>query len=171
MVRVSIAATLPDMKTHPNDLRLAPASSALRRGRVSLPGQIYLITTRTKHGEPVFADFCNARLTIRVLQTYAPAAATLAYVLMPDHLHWLIQLHNRLGLSQVVAAVKASSAYLINQRGVRRGAMWLSGFHDHAVRREEDLASIARYLVLNPVRSGLVKSWRDYPHWDAIWLP
>jgi hypothetical protein len=35
---------------------------------------------------------------------------------------------------------------------------------------EEDLAQIARYVVLNPVRAGLVRRVGDYPHWDAAWL-
>jgi len=29
---------------------------------------------------------------------------------------------------------------------------------------------VARYIVANPLRAGLVESVRDYPHWDAIWL-
>lgn len=49
--------------------------------------------------------------------------------------------------------------------------IWQAGFHDHAVRREEDLAGIARYIVANPLRAGLVDAIGDYPLWDALWLP
>ena len=35
---------------------------------------------------------------------------------------------------------------------------------------DEDLVAVARYIVANPVRAGLVKNVRDYPHWDAVWL-
>jgi hypothetical protein len=38
------------------------------------------------------------------------------------------------------------------------------------IRREEDLVSIARYIVANPLRAGIVKSVREYPHWDAVWF-
>ncbi len=48
--------------------------------------------------------------------------------------------------------------------------MWQKGFHDHAIREEEDLRAVARYVVANPVRAGLVQSVRDYPHWDARWV-
>jgi hypothetical protein len=29
---------------------------------------------------------------------------------------------------------------------------------------------LARYVVANPVRAGLVQRVGQYPHWDAIWL-
>ena len=67
-------------------------------------------------------------------------------------------------LSVVVRAVKAVTAKKLG------GALWQCGFHDHALRREEDLLGVARYVVANPVRAGLVARVGDYPHWDAIWL-
>ena len=39
-----------------------------------------------------------------------------------------------------------------------------------AVRREEDLKMIARYIVTNPIRAGLVQKVGDYPLWDATWI-
>ncbi|MFV3290267.1 transposase, partial [Pseudomonas sp. NY11955] len=29
---------------------------------------------------------------------------------------------------------------------------------------------VARYIVANPIRAGLVSRVGDYPHWDAVWL-
>jgi hypothetical protein len=49
-------------------------------------------------------------------------------------------------------------------------AVWQSGFHDRALRQEEELQTIARYIVANPLRAGLVKRVGDYAHWDAMWL-
>ena len=49
----------------------------------------------------------------------------------------------------VVRAVKAVTAKKLG------GALWLRGFHDHALRREEDLLGVARYVVANPVRADL----------------
>ena len=48
--------------------------------------------------------------------------------------------------------------------------LWQTGFHDHALRREEDLAATARYLIANPLRAGLVQRVGDYPFWDAVWV-
>ncbi|WP_017926888.1 transposase [Thioalkalivibrio sp. HL-Eb18] len=143
-----------------------PHAQALRRGRYSEPGRIYLITAVTRDRTPVFRDFAAARALVATLR-HAQAlghADTLAYVVMPDHLHWLMTLGDSISLSPVVRSVKAVTARRLGR------ALWQPGFHDHAVRREEDLASLARYIAANPLRAGLVRNLGDYPHWDAIWL-
>ncbi|GBH14379.1 REP element-mobilizing transposase RayT [Pseudomonas syringae pv. actinidiae] len=38
------------------------------------------------------------------------------------------------------------------------------------MRNEQDMAGLARYIVANPLRAGLVKKLGDYPLWDAIWV-
>jgi putative transposase len=37
------------------------------------------------------------------------------------------------------------------------------------MRREEHLESMARYVIENPVRAGLVSRIADYPFWNADW--
>jgi REP element-mobilizing transposase RayT len=69
-----------------------------------------------------------------------------------------------------VNAVKSYSARRVNTVIGRGGRVWQRGFHDHAVRKDESLEDIARYVVLNPVRAGLVGSVGAYPLWDAIWV-
>lgn len=58
----------------------------------------------------------------------------------------------------------------INQACGTQGALWQSGYHDRAARAEEDLIQIARYIIGNPLRAGLVEHVGDYPLWDAAWL-
>lgn len=145
---------------------VSPHGRDLRKGRVSLPGQVYHITTVTHDRQPIFAELRAARLLVQALRQAEnrDGATTLAFVVMPDHLHWLMQLGDGKSLSRVVGAVKAVSAHAIGRR------IWQGGFHDHAVRQEEDLAALARYIVANPLRAGLVERVGDYPHWDAVWL-
>lgn len=142
-------------------------SHLLRKGRFSEPGRPYLVTTVTRGREPVFADWSLGRLVVRELR--ASPVETLAWVLMPDHLHWLLVL-GEADLSEVVGAMKSRSAIAVNLARGREGALWQKGYHDHAVRREEDLRALARYVVANPVRAGLVERVGDYPLWDAVWL-
>jgi REP element-mobilizing transposase RayT len=66
--------------------------------------------------------------------------------------------------------IKGRSAISINRALGSHGQLWQKSFHDHALRKEEDLLAIARYIVANPLRAGLVKKIGDYPLWDAIWL-
>ena len=142
-------------------------AAKLRKGRVSIPGQVYLVTTVTKRRRPLFLSFERARMLVGVLRECEQnqLAHTLAFVVMPDHLHWLMCLEEKRTLSSVVGAVKSISA-----RRFGGGRRWQPGFHDHALRKEEDLVSLARYVVANPLRAGLVSRLGDYPHWDAIWL-
>lgn len=143
-----------------------PHGKNLRTGRFSQTNQVYLITTVTQNRHSIFADFYAARSLVAILRQEhtMQRAQTLAYVIMPDHLHWLMQLGNAAKLPTVVGAVKSLSAHRL------KTAVWQAGYHDHALRREEDLQATARYIVANPLRAGLVAKIGDYPHWDALWL-
>jgi REP element-mobilizing transposase RayT len=91
---------------------------------------------------------------------------------MPDHFHGLLRLNNSPpdDLSQVMKFVKGQSGRMINKHLDRSGKLWQTGFHDHALRNEEDRLHIARYIVANPLRAGLVGCLADWPHWDSVWL-
>lgn len=141
------------------------SSHRLRKGRYSESGQIYLVTTATHERTAVFSHLTEARLLIHTMREDARHGShtTLAFVVMPDHLHWLLQLHKG-SLSTLVGRVKSISARRLG------GRIWQNGFHDRALRHEEDLLALARYVVANPLRAGLVERIGDYPHWDSIWL-
>ena len=87
----------------------------------------------------------------------------------PDHLHWLVELRDH-PLAVLLRRVKGRSARALNARLGRQGPVWQAGYHDRALRQEEDLQCIARYVVANPLRAGLVRRIGDYPLWDAIWV-
>jgi putative transposase len=146
-----------------------PHSKNLREGRYSEPGRIYLTTFVTVSREALFTDLLTARLVITSLKN-SKGAETLCFVVMPDHVHWLLQLRPHGKLSSAIRGVKSSSARRINRYLGRSGSIWQDGYHDHALRREENIREVARYIVANPLRAGLVKSVRQYPHWDAKWL-
>lgn len=153
------------MTTHPHGRNL-------RIGRVSEIGRGYLVTTVTQERLPLFADLCLARLAIRELRACDEAGlcSTLAFVLMPDHLHWLLQLTGA-ALPDLLRRFKSLSGGAINRsRDTPGRAVWQGGFHDQGMRDGVDLQHVARYIVANPVRAGLVNSVRQYPHWDVVWL-
>ena len=139
---------------------------ALRIGRHSVPGQIYLITSATAGRRPVFLDFGCARRLIGHMRWLAGEAwvDSLAWVVMPDHVHWLVALGERGDLSSLVRLLKGRTARDVG------GVVWQRAFHDRALRRDEDVVAAARYVVANPLRAGLVARLGDYPHWDAKWL-
>ena len=87
-----------------------PHGRNLRTGRVSEPGRIYLITCVTDQRRPVFSDWRCGRLLVHVLMKEMRHAETLAYVIMPDHLHWLMQLKEDVMLDKVMRGVKCISS-------------------------------------------------------------
>jgi REP element-mobilizing transposase RayT len=88
---------------------------------------------------------------------------------MPDHFHWLVEL-KKCTLPTLMRGTKSRSARMINAHLGCSGRLWQKNFHDRAIRREEDLLAVARYVIANPVRAGLVRYARDYPLWDAKWV-
>ncbi|WP_153774823.1 transposase [Pseudomonas sp. MNR3A] len=146
-------------------------SHRLRRGRCSEPGRCYLLTAVTHERQPLFHDLRSARLLVKQLRLsdQENASRTLAWVLMPDHLHWLIELRG-VTLGSLMRRFKSRSAITLRKSGVRHVPIWQPGYHDAALRKEEDVLQAARYIIANPLRAGLVSSVREYPHWDAVWL-
>jgi len=143
----------------------------LRVGRYSEPGRVYLVTTVTANRSPVFSNWRTARECARTIHQFAGDAAikTHCWVIMPDHVHWLVTLQEGT-LGGIMRRFKAVTARRINRVVGTQGTVWQRGYHDHAVRHDEDLRSLARYVVGNPVRAGLCERVLDYPFWDAIWL-
>ena len=144
------------------------AGHRLRKCRVSIPGNAYLITFVTKDRAPLFLDsrrafdFCRACVDRRSWTD----AELLAWVLMPDHWHGLIRLGDNEPLSRVVQRLKAGAAKAIDAPA----PVWQAGFHDRAIRGERAMVAAARYLVANPLRAGLVEDIGAWPWWDAVWL-
>ena len=149
-----------------------PGHTAVRLGRTSLPQQAYHITVVTRRRQRYFEPFaaaCTAARSFTDARSLGDATL-LAWVLMPDHAHWLLQLGDRDSLQVVVGRMKARSARAVNRLRGEKRPVWSSAWHDHAVRNDESLRDVARYIVANPLRAGLVKSVCDYPFWDAAWL-
>ncbi len=147
-------------------------SASLRRGRYSSPNQIYSLTVVTHQRQRLFNDFTAARLLINALKQsdLGKASITLAFVVMPDHFHWLVQLNNTVTLSQLVKAVKQQTTYQLHQRNIAQGRIWQASFYDHALRAEEDIVAVCRYIVANPLRANITNTVKSYPHWDCIYL-
>ncbi|MDD5296781.1 MAG: transposase [Rhodocyclaceae bacterium] len=137
----------------------------LRKGRYSDCGMAYHITSVTRNRYPHFQDWQIGRIVVRQLMRLARegVADTLCFVVMPDHVHWLMVLRQG-SLAETVRRLKARASREFGQ------PLWQPNYHDHALRGDEDLRVLARYIVANPLRAGLVEHLGDYPLWDAIWL-
>ena len=162
----------PPDSGNPRFIVMNPGYSALRKGRHSRAGQIYLVTFTTARRQCHFAEWRVASDAARWLSAPAnwPNANLLAWVLMPDHWHGLIELRGDSCLSTSVGDCKGRTARALRISHPWLGPIWCPGFHDRAMRRSDELKAAARYLLNNPVRAGLVQRIGEYPFWDAIWL-
>ena len=135
-------------------------------GVYPLANHAYLVTSATIGRQCFFDDFHAGCAAARCFEESALLgdARMLAWVLMPDYTHWLVQLGKKDPLSLVVNRIKSASARFANRVLARKGAFWEPGYHDHGLRREEDLRGVARYnMIANPLRAGLVQRVGDYP--------
>ncbi len=147
-------------------------TKATRAGRCSIPGQVYHIVSVTYERRPLFDSLTYGRIVVRALVDASSTnkARTVAFVVMPDHLHWLMQLGSSCELSEVVRWMKSRSSLALNRYRNSSDPVWQRGYFDHAVRREECLVVLSRYIVANPLRAGLVDTIGDYPLWDSMWM-
>ncbi len=146
------------------------ASHRLRRGRSSAAGHVYHVRFSVLPGSSPLHELATARHVVHGLMATQRQARTLCFVVMPDHVHWLLCLEGGIDLSAVVQKARSLATRRIRREPGREHFAWQPGFFDRAIRRDEDLATVARYIVANPLRAGLVKNAGEYPHWDAIWL-
>jgi putative transposase len=153
-------------------LERASVHRALRKGRVSMPGHVYLLTTTTLFRRTIFNDFEAARAVASVHQMkwVWRDSQCLAWVLMPDHWHGLIMLGENDQLHTLMGRFKMASSKNVNDKHKTNGWLWARGYHDHALRSDEAFRDAGRYLVANPLRAKLVDHVGMYPYWDAIWL-
>jgi putative transposase len=87
----------------------------------------------------------------------------LAYCIMPDHIHLLL-CNAGSTLGKITNAFKGRVSRRVRQKQPDL-EVWQPGYWDHIVRKEEGLYTVMKYVLLNPVRAGLVNFW-----WDYEWL-
>ncbi|MHB8763756.1 MAG: REP-associated tyrosine transposase [Deferrisomatales bacterium] len=150
-----------------------PHQRALRLGRVSVPGAWYSITScieGRRHllvGDPSrpLETGEGARVVRDALEWLAANGRWVchAHCIMPDHVHAVVELADDWTLPAVMKAFGNFTARGVNGALGRTGRLWQKGFYDHALRREESLEAVARYVLDNPVRKGWVEKSEDWP--------
>jgi|MudIll2142460700_1097286.scaffolds.fasta_scaffold02222_6 REP element-mobilizing transposase RayT len=89
------------------------------------------------------------------------------YCFMPDHQHLIVS-----GTAldsdawKVIVTYKQRTGYWLSRNAPH--VRWQKDFYDHIIRKDGDLGVQVRYILDNPVRKGIVSSWRDYPYKGAI---
>ena len=152
--------------------RPAQGHAGLRLGRRSIAGHVYLVTFVTRDRRPLFSDPVIAHDMARAItdKRLWYRSRLMAWVLMPDHWHGMIELGALDSLPTLVQRLKSNSARIVRLRHPDTGQVWEKGFHDRALRDASGVLATARYVVANPLRAGLACRVGEYAWWDAVWL-
>ena len=125
----------------------------------------YFVTFCTPSRDRTFTDAAIVSRTLEQIRRTArdEAFAILAYCVMPDHVHLLVEaLASTSDLRRFVKLAKQRSGAAHARVTSRR--LWQEGYHERVLRADDDAHEIARYIVANPVRASLVANPADYPH-------
>lgn len=87
-----------------------------------------------------------------------------AYVIMPDHFHWIMQLpEENPNFSEPMHSIKRNLTWEFKKElGVNQFQLWQRGFWDHVIRDDEDLKQHFDYIHWNPVKHGYVNDPIDW---------
>lgn len=91
----------------------------------------------------------------------------LAWVVMPNHVHVVVETLQGWQLGGIVKSWKAFSAAGINRLLGRRGTLWQPDYFDRRIRGDHHLAAAVRYVEDNPVTAGLVARPEEWPYSSA----
>jgi putative transposase len=131
----------------------------------------YSLTFCTHARRELFVDGdVVADALAQILQSAAHNAFTvIAYCFMPDHLHLLVE--GQSDDSDLIAFAKdLKQRVAYHYLRAHEGPVWQPGYYERVVRDDEATLTVARYILANPVRAGLVDEPRDYRFsGSAIW--
>jgi REP element-mobilizing transposase RayT len=93
----------------------------------------------------------------------------LAWCLMPNHVHVVIEIIDGHSLTDIVHSWKSFTARRANQQLGCSGSFWHPDYFDRYMRNEEHLARTVDYVELNPVKAGLVKAAEEW-QWSSAYF-
>jgi putative transposase len=90
----------------------------------------------------------------------------LAWVIMPNHVHILID--PNVTLARITQSLKNFSARKSNEILGHTGQFWQRESYDHWARNSDEAARITDYIESNPVSAGFVNRPEDW-RWSSKW--
>ena len=130
-----------------------------------MPGARYFVTVCALRPSDALIRPETAQAIQRSLESVCAGGdgSLLCATIMPDHVHLLLKLGERLGIGQVAGKFKS-----LNRGDLAiAGAAWQRDFFEHRLRPNESADSYARYIFMNPYRGGLIERRAQWPWW---WL-
>lgn len=135
--------------------------------RLEFAGALYHVTSRGNRREDIFGDDDDRKQFLLVLQEVCNRHNWIchAYCLMSNHYHLLMETPDG-NLSRGMRQLNGVYTQYFNRRHGRVGHVFQGRYKGILVDKNSYLLELARYIVLNPVRAGLVRSAKEWP-WSS----
>jgi len=135
-----------------------------RLPRYSLPGVPQHVIQRGNNRQPIFADEGDYVAYLNWLKQAADqhGLAIHAYVLMTNHVHLLVTPEREESIGKALQSIGRRYVQYFNHTHGRTGTLWEGRYRATVVQAEDYLLTCSRYIELNPVRAGMVKSPAHY---------
>jgi putative transposase len=135
--------------------------------RIEFPEALYHVTSRGDRREEIYGDDVDREAWLAVLAQVCERFnwRVYAYCLMSNHYHLLVQTMDG-NLSAGMRQLNGVFTQAVNRRHARVGHVFQGRFKAILVDGESYLLELARYVVLNPVRAGMVSDAGQWP-WSS----
>ena len=135
-----------------------------RTTRAVMDGGTYHVLTWGNNHQIIFHHEGDFRRYLQLLSLYLPEHQVNLYhfVLMPNHVHLILEVARAEALSKLMSGVNLSYSLFYRKRYRYSGHLWRGRFKSRVIDREIDLLECGRFVELNPIRAGLVHSLSDY---------
>lgn len=152
-VTFRLAGTLPD------NLRLKNTKSTKTKF-----ADIDSILDSADYGMQYLKDYRIADIVKKNLHKFDSLEFKLiCYTIMSNHVHLIFDLlENNRGISKIMQSIKGVSALESNKVLERTGQFWQDESYDRLIRNEKEFTAVLRYVMMNPVKAGLVDDWKDW---------
>ncbi|MEK6756178.1 MAG: transposase [Bacteroidota bacterium] len=142
----------------------------MRPKHFTVEDAFYFITTHCSRGSTPFTAKGASETFLKSLKDKQQEIdfGLLAYVLMPNHYHLLLQLPAKISISKLMNHINGASSRMVNA-GLPKPLkhLWQGGFHDVVVESARNFAIKINYIHDNPVRWNLVTNAVDYAYSSA----
>ena len=132
-------------------------------------GYRYFLTICTQQRARVFTARQAVDVVLaQLLQSSSDECmAVIAYCFMPDHLHLLVEGTNPAStLTEFVRVFKQRSSF--QWKRMFGSQLWQRSYFERVLRNHESSIDVARYVLANPLRAGMVDSVEDYPFLGSL---
>ncbi|MBW2599371.1 MAG: transposase [Deltaproteobacteria bacterium] len=136
--------------------------------RIEVEGGLYHVTSRGNARQDIYFDREDYQIFLQVLSDVVDRYGWIihAYCLMTNHYHLLVETPQA-NLSAGMRQLNGVFTQKINLRYQRSGHLFQGRYKAFLVEKESYLLELSRYIVLNPVRAGLVSSPDKWP-WSSL---